>query len=342
MRYRIYRFDRALIFLATLLGLNLSSFSNDDGRLSKKITLFGTRLNTPIEISSEKGWIPLTAIDWDSSGIEQYSSPQEIRWRLRTSYEHRRASGPSTIQIRLRGTTIGPTFTHPWSEGADRKIDAYSNWFEFSSQSIGMNGRGYIEAKLIAPPRIPMSAEIYSVILEAWEMPLTEKMMPEVRLSYASPLPRESPAAPADTNAANPKFGPLAAEKFALSFVEACITGDFSRYFNAQANSIRLLDNGKAVAKYKQSPPRSIEGIRTLEDYKAMCDYKLYDTDAINQLFPEWFDKERPWVPGENSYLFMGHLSRKGKRLPPEIDYLVFLIEADEDGNWIVVGRPDN
>jgi len=337
----MYRLGQISVFPAVFLVLNLSLFPDDGGRLAKRITLFGTDLNTPIEINSEKGWIPLTAIDWDSSGIEQHSNLQETRWRLRTSYEHRRASGPSTMQIRLRGATIGPTFTHPWSEGADRKIDAYSNWFEFSNQDIEISGRGYIEARLIAPPRTPLSAKVYSIILEAWETaPTTEKMVPEVRLSYANPLPRESPAAPADVNAINPKLGPLAAESFALSFVEACLTGDISKYFNSQANPVRLLDTGKAVAKYKQRPPRGIEGVGTLEDYKNMYDYKLYDVDAISRLFPEWFDVDRPWIPGRNSFLFMGHLNKNGKRLPPEIDYLVFLIEGDENGDWKVVGRP--
>lgn|GEM_PF-655205 len=336
----MYRLGQFLAFPAIFLGLNLSLFPDDGGRLAKRITLFGTDLNTPIEISSEKGWIPLSAIDWDSSGIEQHSNLQETKWRLRTSYEHSRASGPSTMQIRLRGTTMGPTFTHPWSEGADRKVAAYSNWFEFSSQSIKMSGRGYIEARLISPPRIPLSARIYSVILEAWETVPTKGMAPEVRLSYANPLPRESPAAPADLNAVNPKLEPLAAESFALSFVEACLTGDLSKYFNAQSDPVRLLDTGKAVAKYKQRPPSSIEGVGTLEDYKSMYDYKLYDAGAISRLFPEWFDVERPWIPGRNSYLFMGHLNKNGKRLPPEIDYLVFLIEADENGDWKVVGRP--
>jgi len=334
------RLGRILILSAVFLGLNLSLFPDDGGRLTSKIILFGTEIDTPIEISSEKGWIPLAAIDWDSDEIEQYPDSQEIRWRLRTSYEHRRASGPSTVQIRLRGATMGPTFTHPWSEGADRKVDAYSNWFEFSGQSVEINGRGYIEARLIAPPRIPLSARVYSVVMEVWEMGSTERMTPEVRLSYASPLPRKSPAAPADDNATNPKLTLLAAESFALDFVEACITGNLSKYFNAQADPVRLLDSGKAVAKYKQSPPGIIEGITNLEDYKNTYDYRLYDVSAISQLFPEWFDKNRPWTPDENSYLFMGHFSKNGKRLPLEIDYLVFLIEADADGNWKVVGRP--
>jgi len=337
----MYRLGQFLVFPAVFLGLNLSLFPDDGGGgLTREIILFGTGINTPVEISSEEGWIPLAAINWDSDGIEQHSGSEETRWRLRTNYEHRRASGPSTMQIRFRGAAIGPTFSHPWSEGADRKVDAYSSWFEFSNQSIRMNGRGYIEAKLMAPPRIPLSAKIYSVVLEVWEMAPIEKMAPEVRLSYASPLSRESPAAPADANAINPKLTLHAAESFALSFVEACITGNLSEYFNAQANPIRLLDSGKAVAKYKQSPPGAIDGIKNLEDYKNMYDYKLYGVSTIRQLFPEWFDESRPWTPGENLYLFMGHLSKSGKRLPPEIDYLVFLIEADEDGNWKVVGRP--
>jgi len=325
-----------------LLGLELPLFSEDEGRLAKKIILFGAKTNTPIEINSERGWTPLAAIDWDSNEIVQYSELQETRWRLRTSYEHGRASGPSTMQIRLRGVTIGPTFTHPWSEGLDRRIDAYSNWFDFSDQSTEFSGRGYIEARLITPPRIPLSAKIHSVALEAWEITPSEKMKPDVMLSYANSLRRESPAASADAGATNPKLNPLAAEDFALDFVEACITGDFSEYFNFQANPIRLLDTGNAVAKYKQNPPRGIKGVGTLEDYKNMYNYKLYNVDEINQLFPEWFDENRPWVPGENSYLFMGHLSKKGGRLPSEIDYLVFLIEADEEGNWKVVGRPGN
>jgi len=337
----MYCLRQFLVFPAVFLGLNLSLFPDNDGsRLTREIILFGMGTNTPIEISSEEGWIPLVAIDWDSDEIEQHLESEENRWRLRTSYEHRRTSGPSKMQIRFRGEAIGPTFSHPWSEGTDREVDAYSNWFELSSQSIKMNGRGYIEAKLMTPPRIPLSAKVYSVILEVWEMAQIEKMAPEVLLSYINPLSRESPAAPADADATNPKLTLHAAESFALSFVEACITGNLSEYFHAHANPIRLLDSGKAVAKYKQNPPGIIEGVSNLEDYKSMYDYKLYDASTVKQLFPEWFDESRPWTPGENLYLFMGHLSKNGKRLPPEIDYLVFLIEADEDGNWKVVGRP--
>ena len=120
-------------------------------------------------MDSEQGWTPIAAIDWDSRDIDSPLEGVTRRWRLRTNYEYTHSSGPSTIQIRLRGAAAGQTFTHPWSDGADRKADAYSNWFEDTDSSLGRAGRGYVEARLIAPPRVPLTGKLFSITLEAWD-----------------------------------------------------------------------------------------------------------------------------------------------------------------------------
>ncbi len=338
----------SLIITVTILTTGLSA--QNDGRISENIILFGDRSFPPVVLDSERGWIPIAAVDWNSLDIEMPLEGVTRRWRLRTTYEHSRSSGPSTVQIRLRGPVAGQTFTHPWSEGADRKVDAYSNWFEDAEALMGREGRGYVEARLVAPPRAPLSGKLYSVTLEAWDAELESEQAvespagPDVQLAYTRPLPMarsgKSPAAPADKDAEDPELGIERALEFALSFVEACLIGDLPSYYRTQASQVRSLDDGMAVAKYRLNPPRGIPGIVGLEDYKRRYDYRIYDASVFSELFPEWFDTERPWIPNENSFLFMGHRDRLSGAFPEGVDYLVFLVETDQKGNWSVVARP--
>lgn len=325
-------------------------FAENDGRISESIVLFGDGSAPPAVLDSERGWVTIAPIDWETRNIDSPMESESRRWRLRTNYEHARSSGPTTLQIRLRGTGSVPTFTHPWSEGADRKAEVYSNWFEDIDTEMGRSGRGYVEARLIAAPRTPLSGKIFSITLEAWDTDLEPEQAveapagPDVQLAYARPLPmvlnRKSPAAASDDDAENPETGPEAALDFALSFVEACLTGNLPAYYRTQADPVRSLDDGMAMAKYRLSPPRGIPGISGLDDYKRRYNFKIFDMAVFSLLFPEWFDTSRPWIPGENSYLFMGHRDRLSEAFPESVDYLVFLVETDEDGNWRVVARP--
>ena len=207
-----------------------------------------------------------------------------------------------------------------------------------------------MEVRLIAPPRTPLSGKLHAITLEAWdynqnpEEAIEAASGPSVNLAYAQPLPmarvKNSPAAASDFDATNPDIGPEAALAFSLSFVEACLTGDLPAYYRTQADPVRSLDDGKAVAKYRLNPPRGIPGITDLDDYKRRYDYELYDSTVYGELFPEWFDTSRPWIPDEKSFLFMGHRDRYSGAFPDGVDYLVFLVQADDEGIWNVVARP--
>lgn len=342
---------KTLVLLA-LFSVSAILSAQENGNISESVILFGDGTAPPVLIDSERGWIPIAAIDWDDRDIDIPGLDEGRRWRLKTSYEHARSSGPATIQVRLRGPVTGPTFTHPWSEGADLKAEAYSNWFEDTESIVGSGGRGYVEVRLIAPPRTPLSGKLHSITLEAWdynhnpERAAETASGPNVNLAYAKPLPmarvENSPAAAADFDAENPDIGPEAALAFSLSFVEACLTGDLPAYYRTQADPVRSLDDGKAVAKYRLNPPRGIPGIADLDDYKRRYEYKIYDSSIYGELFPEWFDTSRPWIPGEKSFLFMGHRDRYSGAFPDGVDYLVFLVEADSEGNWKVMARPGN
>jgi hypothetical protein len=342
------RICRNFLLVITFMALSAALSAQDNGRFSESVILFGDGSAPPAELDSERGWVPVAAVDWDSRGIVLPGQDDTRRWRLKTNYEHGRSSGPATVQVRLRGPVTGPTFTHPWSEGADRKADTYSNWFEDTESIVGREGRGYVEVRLIAPPRTPLSGRLHSITLEAWDYNTnTEQAVetpagPVVQLAYARPLPtaRQSSGNSANENAVNPELGPEAAMAFSLSFVEACLIGDLPSYYRIQSDPIRSLDDGMAIAKYKLNPPRGISGITGLDDYKRRYDYKIFSAAVYSDLFPEWFDISRPWIPGENSYLFMGHKDRFPAAFPEGVDYLVFLIEPDDEGNWRVVARP--
>jgi len=332
-----------LIFILILTGL----YSENNDEVSLKIQLFGDESAPPVTLDSRRGWTEITSVDLNLPGIQAGNA--ERKWRLHTSYEHSRSSSPTTIQIRLRNASAVPTFTHPWSEGADVKADVFSNWYEDPESLTGEDTRFVLEARFITAPRTPVTGKIYSITLEAQDVfsgreKSVETRAPDVQLAYARPLPTErperGPASRQDEDADNPQLSPEAALAFSLSFVEACITGDLPRYYRSQSDPVRSLDDGKAMARYRLNPPKGIPGIATLDDYKRRFNYRIYSSAMFSRLFPEWFDTARPWVPGGNSFLFMGHQDRLSTSNTEDIDYLVFLVEADDRGEWKVVARP--
>jgi hypothetical protein len=205
---------------------------------------------------------------------------------------------------------------------------------------------GYIEARLIAPPRTPLTGKLFSIVLETWTETRPGRSaspsgsLPDVNLAYTRPLPTAPIRSPEKGGAPHRGDDSASPLDFALSFVEACLTGDLPSYYRLHSDPVRSLDTGLAMAKYRLNPPRAIPGISSMEDYKRRFDYKIYDYSTFGKLFPEWFDGSRPWKPSEKSLLFMGHRDRLNAGLPESIDYLVFLVEPDSAGNWFVAARP--
>ena len=337
---KLYRY----MLLVIIIPAFISTFplqAESTSHLSGRIVLFGESSSPPVLLNSERGWVPITAFDWSENSIPKPLENESRRWRLQTSYEHGPSSGPATVQIRLRGPQQVPIFTHPWSEGADRRADAYSNWYEDDGSLTASVNRGYIEARLIAPPRSPLKGKLYSVALEAWDTGSGPQDFggsgPDVELAYTRPLPTAMRGhSPADDSTPDME----AATNFALAFVESCITGSLPDYYRAQADPVRSLDDGKAMPRYRLNPPVGIPGVADLEDYKRRFDYKLYDAGTVRELFPEWFSPERPWNPGKDSILFMGHKDRLSGAFPNGVDYLVFIMEPNESGEWKITARP--
>ncbi len=334
-----------ILFAVIVSGL----FSDDGMILTDSIVLFGSESAPPATLDSRRGWTEVTSIDWEKLGITSVASGGSRKWRLHTTYDYSRSSSPTTVQIRLRSASSVPTFTHPWQEGADTHADVYSNWFEEKDSLLGADGRFLVEARFITPPRTPVTGRLFTVTLEAWDNcsndeKSVESTGPDVQLAYARPLPMErigkGPASRQDEDADIPGLSPEAAMNFALSFVEACVTGDLPTYYRSQADPVRSLDDGKAMARYRLRPPIGIPGITNIKDYKRRFNYKIYTSDTYQELFPEWYEPSRPWIPGKNAFLFIGHQDRLSAANPEGVDYLVFLVEADADGDWKVVARP--
>ncbi len=340
------RYLSAAVMIAVLTAF---ASADDQTRPTNSLTLFGDD-STPLLLSSERGWMPIGTVDWDTADIPSLMPGETRKWRLESSYEHERAGGQATVQIRLRGAESAPTFTHPWSEGTDTRAVSYSNWYESEDSAKLGRGKELIEVRLVAPPRRPLTGKLYSVVLETWDTADPNKARqaspsaPNVQLAYVKPLPTvrndSGPSSRADFDAVDPDLSPRAALTFALSFVESCLLGDLPSYYRLQADPVRSLDDGTAIAKYRLNPPTGIPGVASLEDYKRRFDYKIYPAETFAQLFPEWFDEQRPWRPGENSWLFMGRNERFSGFIPENLGYLVFLIEPDDHGEWRVVARP--
>jgi len=332
---------RELIMSLSLFILVISPIPGEDPhRLAGEIRLFGGTPASPLRLESDRDWIPVTAVKWEAGNLDFLSAEYRRKWRLRSSYEHEHAAGQVALQIRLRGSEPRLTFTHPWNESIKGRSHTHSNWFEEQGAGlIELGGTCYVEARLIAPPHTAVSGRLFEITLEAWQEDSadgsSEMPAPDVQLAYARPLPHAS------SRTRPTKSGMKASLDFALSFVEVSLHGDLASYFRLQADPVRSLDDGTAMAKYRLAPPKSIPGVNSIEDYQRRFDYHIYDSDTIRELFPEWFDKNRPWVPGENAFLFMGHRERLHGKLPEGIDYLVFVVEPDSTGKWRVVARPE-
>ena len=236
-----------------------------------------------------------------------------------------------------------PVFTHPWSESVDRDTESYSNWYEETSGAISLVNTGIIEARLVAPPRTPLTGILYTAIIEAWDhvpgndITQPDRNVPDIRLAYARPLPTSR----GEENRTRGDGGPEEALSFALSFVESGLTGDLATYYRSQADPLRSLDDGGAMARYRQAPPPGIPGLNSIDDYKRRFDYRIYDRATYGELFPEWFDGSRAWTPDRDTYLFMGHRSRLDDVVPDDVNYLVFLVGRTDEGSWKVVARPE-
>ena len=334
---------KRFVLINILFAVLVSGLFSDDGMiLADSIVLFGSESAPPASLDSRHGWIEITSIDWEKLDIAPAASGGSRKWRLHTTYDYSRSSSPTTVQVRLRSASSVPTFTHPWQEGADTDADVYSNWFEDKDSLLGIDGRFLLEARFITPPRTPVTGRLYAVTLEAWDLSGSDENSvesdgPEVQLAYARPLPMERISKRPDSRQNDDAE---AAMNFALSFVEACVTGDLPDYYRSQADPVRSLDDGKAMARYRLNPPVGIPGITNIEDYKRRFNYKIYPSDTYGELFPEWYESSRPWVPGENAFLFMGHQDRLSSANSEGVDYLVFLVEADTEGDWKVVARP--
>jgi len=337
---KIYSVLLILIFLQLAVYAQTSGI---EGHLCADIQIYGGDTIPPVILDSERGWVTVGAVDWEKTHIQQPMENENRKWRLKTTYFLEENRGPATIQIRLRGPSGSPVFTLPWSDGGNYNYNkAYSNWYIDKDLSLGNSGRGYIEARLIAPPHTPLKGKIYSISLEGWDENIsggkavkTIEEQNNVQLAYTRPLPFSKTAEPSDKE--NKIEDAL---EFSLEFIDACINGDLPAYYRLQADPVRSLDTGKALPKYKLTPPNGIPGIKTINDYKRRFEYKIYSADKFRELFPEWFDTSREWVPSENSYLFMGHKDRLSQPVPANADYLVFLVEQDENGDWKVKARP--
>ena len=186
-----------------------------------------------------QGWVPVAILDLGKTDIREPAISK--RWRLLSRYEYNGVGGPATLQVRFRGPIAGPTFTHPWTEGTDITSEAYSNWFEDrDNNKIISSERLYVDARLIAPPRTPLTGKLYGIILEVWdneEIESKHKYPADtniadagVRYAYSQPLGTAPFKLPPKK-----EYSESDALEFALSFVNSCSYGRHT--FILQASS---------------------------------------------------------------------------------------------------------
>ena len=310
--------------------------------LSADITLFDNQGMQPVLLDSNRDWIPIGSIDSNQLELLSKTSMEGQRFRLRSRYEHQSSGGPSTIQVRARNQSGVYVFTHPWAQSADSNSEFYSNWYEDGQGGMGKSP-SIIEARLIAPPRTPIVGKLYSISMEAWTLVKKNEKSPElgsgVQLAHSRPLPIIQPGVERESDY-NSSHADEALD-FALNFIEASISGDLAAFYRAHSAHIHSLEDGKSHNKYRLSPPKILAGINSLDDYRRRFNFKLYNEETFQAMFPEWFDSSREWVPPQDAYLFMGHQDRLKIANISEIDYLVFMISKDISGEWKIIARPE-
>ncbi len=332
------RFPILLLILISVFQIHAEESQNI---LADTLTIFGGPETPPVILDSSRGWTAIAVIDWDTVKSHSTNKKSPRIWRLRSRYEHQSSGGPVTLQVRIFNQAGTSLFTHDWAQSVQKENDSYSNWFEDIRRLVDSGDRSIVEAKLIASPRIPLQGTIYAISMEVWEMQ-AKSIRPSheessVQLAYTR-APRIN-----SENYRNQPFntGLQTAMEFSLTFIESCITGDLTEYYRSQNDTIRILDDGSSRQKYSLPLPSGIPGISTLQDYRKHFIYRIYSIETFSRMFPEWFDISREWSPDMDMYLFMGnennikHIDLSG------VDFLVFLVGLDIDGEWKVLARPE-
>ena len=325
---------RTLFTAMNLMVISISIISAQSSILAGRIEIFGKAQTPPVHLESENGWTPITTLDWSALALSSGNATR--RWRLSTSYEHAASTGPATIQIRFRDGSTSPVFTHPWSEGRHPLDATESNWYQGAMDALSSGGRSLVEARLVAPPRTPLSGTLYSVTLEAWEEEIVVRPKENLRLAAARPIGTDQmlPSAKPSEKSLD------AATHFALQFLKSCLEGDLPTYYRNQSDTVHSLADGRVLSKYRTRPPAPIPGVENLADFTQEFSYGIHPVDDVRALFPDWFSSERDWVPTSETYLFLGQEFGASLTIPQEVDYLAFLVGKDEEGEWKVLGRP--
>ena len=337
---------RSHLLMLTLIVVSTIHAESPQSILAKTLTIFGEAETPPVILDSSRGWTTIAVINWDSIADNSHKNKSPRIWRLCSRYEYQGSGGPVTLQIRIRNPIGTSLFTHEWTQSVQKENNSYSNWFEDTRRLVDSSERSIVEAKLIAPPRIPLQSTLYAVSMEAWEVQ-PKSIKPNYEASSVQLAHTQSPEAvhPDSNNNSlpliNSNSGPQAAMEFSLAFIDSCITGDLSEYYRSQNDVIHILDDGSSRQKYRLPLPAGIPDISTIQDYKKHFSYKVYSLEDYSDMFPEWFDINREWVPKIDMYLFMGHENNIPQDDLSGVDFLVFIVGIDTNNEWKVLARPE-
>ena len=332
-----------------LIGFSLWLFAEEaGGTLSGSFTLYDSQNYQPVYINSDGGWTDIGQIYSDEIARIDSPLPGTLRkWRIKTTYIDESSQGQSTLQIRLeQNNKPDSVFTLPWTEGGSRWQENNSNWFiPYSEDGSLIDRNATLAVRLIAPPRSSTPGKVYKIKLEAWDFTdasiLPGETAPSIRMAFSSPKSLMNPvpdrAARSEVSESADRERALA---FSLEFIEYTLEGNLPGFYKSLDDKIHQLKTGLIESKYRIAPPAADLSAYTIRDYTNSYRYHLYSYDEYIDLFPEWADPRRKWVPDENCYLFLGTELKPGQRDFMKDQNLVFMVRFNE-GEWKITGIPE-
>lgn len=330
-----------------LLFLCAGLTAEDNWRLVGSKIIYTNEGEHIIELS--KKWKKISSVE--APFIENFPPPAPgyiRKWRLFTSYSDSAPSTKTSIQIKfLTKTYKKPLFSLTRPLGYSGKVEGFSNWFQFQEgdEDSIYKGDAAVFTRMISPPSIKNSGNIYHIELQAWDklaeetgtMAAAGNRLPSTNdVKSVAIMPKELPAV---------KKNKEEAMEFSMQVMSSIFSMDYNEFNELTADRCYSLETGKMYTRqsfplFAQLKEYTNSSHVTLASYKENYKPQLISFEEYSELFPHWLDKDREWKPGKNDFLFLGNMIKKDGKQLTDKKIMVFMVGFDR-GRWYIKAVPE-
>lgn len=321
------RIFKLFIMIASFLIISGDWETNAEEKLVYSLTLIPTGNN--VALRSGEVWRPFVEILPENfASLPQVPNGYLRKWRINCGFSDMAINAQSSIQMKFEphsGKAI--IFVLPWQKQSIAYRDGErSNWFIPTGSSNPFIGGGIASLQIVTQVDYNASVSVQRLVLEGYDIKVTD---PVKRATAPTPF----------LGSSETRVYKQDALKAALDFVHYSLRGDVALYYEFLDAKVYALDNGKEYSPYHWAPPQFDYGEISRTAYTENYNYYVYDYEEIRQIYPEWFDASREWVPESNSFLFVGTTLRKGGEAFVRDNILAFVLKY-KNNEWKVVARP--